>query len=801
MSALTAPQITLLEDDHPHASLHYLSPVPKIPLLEARVNDLTITVGEDTVIYDGGTGTLADFNLIETEMVLLLGTAAGLDNLGRGYVKSITGSQTSGTITMFWNSDIRWQDNAFITILMLFELRPRFPRFTISPETFYKDELLTYASQSDPNVDQHPIAIVGPCWAGFLISGSKVITLDGSESYAIAEGATITTYLWEVLHNTGGTPVIASSGSATTTITLDEPGLYWVSLTITDSNSQTQKTTRYFIAHDSTDPPFPIQTATRTQTLFGGGATLQFTISGEADEDSIPKKTPVIMWSRNFYDGTEIDVSFLRENQYVGRTHVNFCGYVTETTTVIGEDGDGTTNFTAATIHEILSRKFLYPVALVAKVEVTGAVNEWWKFPNNRLTVRRALHHLYRWHSNLFLISDVNLLSDSRLRAGSDEFTQGSLFERAGSFIENTIRGLLSCDIYGGLHAEIDAQMLEDTPRGALTTTLTLNNKHWRDDISINLRQDKEVAYATADASNWDGTTFNVFCARWGEIASSDGDSVLNLPNLIVNDQVQLNAILGRAVAAGNNPIKEITMTMAGNWSSALGCIPQQWSILTLLGTEAGNNRGVVLDAVKMRATQVTTEFRINTTSNTTVIWETEAVGRTGEFTPCPVAETPEPSSPPDQFYGGFDRIYVRTTDKGMFVITQSGVTQENTGLSGTFLNFVAGGLDPKTKAFSSSKHILIGATEGGFVYSVDGADNWSTLATASLPTPTDTAGDGGSAPTSSDLDLVGVEFDPQDINRWYIVAATKSVFALDRIYLYWTDDRATTFSSVGVGA
>lgn len=805
MSALTAGQKTNLRDDHPHKSKYYLSPVPTVELLQALVNDLTIDVGEFSVVYDTGTGTAGEYALISEGMTLILGSSAGEDDLGRGRIKSISGNQVSGTITMAWNSDILWENNAYITILFLWEPWPRFPRFTVSPDAFFKDYDITYASQGDPNEDQHPVAIMGTAWAGWLVSGTVVVTLHGGNSYTIANGATIPTYAWTVSHNiAGATPIIAAAANANTTITLDAPGLYWVRLTITDSNGQTTYITKPFIAHDSTSLPFRVESASRTASEASLSVQLAFTLSGAVSESDIPKKTPLIFWSENMYNTTAVDVSYLNTDEYEDRTHINFFGYLMEESASIDEVGKGSVSMTAFTANEYLRAKYLYPVAVIAKSEVTGPIDEWWKFPNNQLTTRRALHHLFYWHSNIHNICDIYYPSDSRLMVSAKEFSKGSLLGRAAEFSRGRIFAYPVSDIYGGIHVEISIQMLDTADRAAITDTLTLASTDWRGPLNINLRDTRPIAFASTNASNWDGTTFNAYCSRWGEIATNEGVGVIDAPNLVVDDQAHLNMILGRLVALENHNIREINMTMAGNWSSAIGVYPQQWARLSLSGSEAGNHRGIVLTNIRVRPIQISTSFELKGLSKTSVTWQPEALGRDGETISCSSPDTDIDPPSPDSAGGtpGAKRIYVGTTDKGMFVIESGSVTQKNSGLSGSYLNFVSFDVNPVYIDLRSEKHVIIGATDGGFVYTLDGAENWSVLASASLPNPTNTAGD-PSPPTSSDLDEVGVAFDPQNVNRWYLVRVTDSTWNATkdpRVYLYWTEDTGTTWTSFGVG-
>ena len=653
MASLTAGQLTNLRDNHPHVKKTYASPVQHSPILQARVNSPGIGLGAMSIPYNLGAGTAAQYALIEAEQVLFVGSTAGAYDLGVAYVKSITGSEVTGTITVAWNSDVDWADGAYLTIFHTYWIRPKFPRFTVSPEVHYKDYDEVY---TDQNTNQPPVVVMGCGWAGFLSSGSVVIPFDGSNSYTVGPGATISSYLWSIATAVvGATPVISTPAASTTNITLDAPGLYWVKLTITDSAGKSQSSVRPVIAHDSTDLPYYIEGANRTEDGGQGGVVFSFQVRGLADENEIPNRTPIIIWSDNEYAGSDVDVSYLNANEYNGRTHIDFFGYVDSVSMDMSPDGTGLTSFTASTVDGRLKTKFEYSVPIVADPSATGGtIDEWWKYPADELTAARALHFLWKWHSNLLELADVYLpMSDTRIRAGVEDFTIGSLWDKAVSFArEHSIFASPSVSIYGGVHIAIDLQMLDVADRAAATDTLTITGEDWQGSISILYRLDRDVAVADVSGGYWDGSTFTGLLSKYGDVATNDGSGSVVSRRLMVSSQANINTLCGRLVSLANNKILEIRLTMAGNWSSAIGVAVEQWVRFSLSGSEAGNKRGTVLNNIRMSPTHIETSFNEEGgVSQTEIVFEPEAFGRDGVDGDYPTVPptggtTPSPGTP-----------------------------------------------------------------------------------------------------------------------------------------------------------
>lgn len=802
MAALTAGQLVDLRDNHPHEKRTYLSVVLEIPLLQAQVNDASAMLGDMAIPYDTGTGTAGEFAVIQAGQTLLLGTSAGADDLGRGRVKGIAGNQVAGTVTVAWNYDINWVDGAFITVLHLYEMWPMFPRFVVSPENWLKDQNIDYVDQ---NTDQYPVAIMGCGWAGDLIGGTATIILDGRNSYAVAPGATITGYSWSIAtHLAGAVPVIVAAAASNTTVVLDTAGLYWIKLVVTDSNGKTQATFRPFVAHDGSDLPYFLEAATLTQDWETGGCRLSFTVSGSATEPEIPDRVPVILWSENKYAGVSTDVSFLSANEYADREHIDFFGYiVTSGASIRSPSETGSVTFDAATVEERMGEKFEYPAPLIAH---NGAINEWWKFPKNRLTVARGLHWLWRWHSTLFSVADVHLpTSDTLIRAGIEEFTQGSLYERADSFARN--KGIFAhvvCDARGSIYVEKDMQMLDAAARAALTDTFSLTTSDWKGALEMPISPINSAAHAYLSGGAWDGMNFTPLLSKWGVVANQDGVAVLQADELMASGQTEINMLCGRLMALANLEIGEVRVPLAGNWSSAVGIAPGQWVRMTLLGTEPGNKRALVLTDVRTKILNVTTQFNVDFgICEVDVVLQQEATGRDGIDGDYPAGimyGDPDPPPWPDTPWGDRSAVLFDTVN-GCYFSFDLGVSwvARNTGLAGAQLQMQGGYVPPGWWQYQRSSDpedcIFVVPTVNYILRSMDAGKSW--LDITPVTDPPNAWGD-APAPTASDLTYLWVS--GYDFENMVAVAEWQNGAAAWRGWLLFSYDGGDSWTWRALG-
>ena len=151
----------------------------------------------------------------------------------------------------------------------------------------------------------------------------------------------------------------------------------------------------------------------------------------------------------------------------------------------------------------------------------------------------------------------------------------------------------------------------------------------------------------------------------------------------------------------------------------------------------------------------------------------------------------------------GIAKVYIATSDTGIFTYLPGGTpVTANTGLSGGDLNVNDGRLNPWYSWLANNQHHYWMCNDNGIAFSTDGAATWTKITKATMGNPTNTAGD-ATPPTTSDLDEIAIAFDPQDIQRVYLLRVTDSTFNASnspRAFLYFTDDYGTSWLSFGIG-
>src|SRR5690606_39449163 len=113
------------------------------------------------------------------------------------------------------------------------------------------------------------------------------------DSYAVAEGASISSYSWDVQDGT-----ITSGTASDAAITVTFPaGFRWISLTVTDSNGVTNTTRRPILAVDPDDDPTLKSATNITLRLTQNGNTLTANIPENIPRSSYPDGTLVMLRS------------------------------------------------------------------------------------------------------------------------------------------------------------------------------------------------------------------------------------------------------------------------------------------------------------------------------------------------------------------------------------------------------------------------------------------------------------------------------------------------------------------------
>ncbi|MFA5035652.1 MAG: hypothetical protein WC479_00545 [Candidatus Izemoplasmatales bacterium] len=590
MTVLSPADLVALRS-HPHKSTFYMS-IFKPELVYTGQVAGTPAYGAREITVTDISGDIAD---IEEGFTVKVKDADGNLVCKRRYRSRV------GQILKLDENVVSWSVSYTIEVYRQYELWTIFPYIDAADDyRFYKDYDIAY---SDQNIRIPPVAIAGSHRAGFLDGGSITFDLDCSDSYPIAHGASATmTYLWSC-----DTGVIDSATSETTTITFTAAGQHIVKLTVTDSMDSSQSTYRIFFVHTRTGADSPHLNFTLESidcSWSSGGCTLSTILKEAANIEDIEDGALVVIWSENWYNNTKQNIGAFNE--------VRFVGYILSESiqrTVTANE----VSFDIGTIDALMKNMRMFSLSLEAVPSGSLAVT-WYQFPYNTLTVARAVHHLWKWHSTLFEIADVFLPTENLYTmTACDDMTDGNLFTLTDWVYENGIFAKLYCDQVSGVHLDIDSLILDDTTRDALETYFDITTQDWRLEEGLRIDRNKDPKAALVSASgvaNISGTFTPLIAQSPGVIPNNVGNDIINVERLVLYSQSQLNTLVGRLYAIANSEISEIGLSFVGDYPITLS--PKVWYTLTIPASYT--RRGIDID-VRMLCREVT--YRVSITSGT----------------------------------------------------------------------------------------------------------------------------------------------------------------------------------------
>ena len=559
MTVISAPDLERLRNSHPHKIIPHLSVFKPVELYCGTVTGAP-AMGASLITVVNVSGSLADVDAALPDLMVYVGDSCGTHEKSKRRIRSRAGQ----VLTLDENS-VEWANGDVITIVLSYDLWAVFPY--VNPDTlvFYKDRDIVY---SDQNELMNPVAIMGPHRATFLDGPTVVFNLVASDSYAVSVGATIFSIAWTA---TGGS--IANAADPTTTITFNAPGTYIITLTVTDSNAKTQMTRRVYFVHERTGAYAPYSDFDFERSPEGswddGGWNCAVRIKGDADQDEFPDNALCILWAEMFWDE--------EEHYIVDGYNSVLVGYIISES-ITKEMDTGFVVFEIATIHKMLKNARCFSVSL----EYDASPDTWWKMDD--LTVGRAVHHVWRWHSTLFYVTDVFLpilTSNTELLKAVDDFEGGNLYSIIDAFTyQHSIFAHVVCNKHGQVYVEQDFAMLDAVDRAAGTVSVLLSDRDRRGpaDVDFARKTPDNVSHAIISGTAYDGTTaIPVIAQAPGYIPSPWGENQASFERLVLENQIYANMIAGRVIAVANEPIQDVSIPLAGNWISALDVIPQNW--------------------------------------------------------------------------------------------------------------------------------------------------------------------------------------------------------------------------------
>jgi len=750
--------VDTLRDSKHHVTFN-LSVFKPTTLLAAQVNNGSIIRGARSIAYDTGTGS---FSLIRSYQELWVGTTPGSYDVGRIRVKSITGTAASGTITVDENG-IDWQDNHYLTIrhhYAPFKIDPR-----ISGGVFKKFYDQNY---TDENSQPPPVCIAGPHQVNTLPSGgSRTFNLDLSSSYAIAQGATISSYALSVAPSTG---VVSSTRNASTgvgSVEVNQEGEWWATCSCTDSNGKTQER---FVALKTDNSPYINSQLRSWSEAWGQGIRASVAAFGDVALSDFPDEALVILWYNHYFDDS---LSYANIWESIG-ANVAFSGYIRKDT---AQDNFTSNNaheitFELSTIDTILDNIPLDSVTL----ETLTTPATWYQYAR-WLTVGRGIHHLLKWHSSIFELTDVLGLVNNTLFVKEIRFEKGTLRGMANTLSDSRgIHSQLTADRLGRLHLATDIQMFNAAQRGLLPTIFSITE----DDLSGpvgTVRESEERAYtAQLSGFSFDGASSTPLVSLIpGYIESAvsygipgrRGSSNIDDPNQVLASQTDSNEKVGRRFANANRPIIEFRMPFRGSgYLGPLTAIPLGWYEMGIANTSLARGLGVnglrlICRSISMQTNQAGGDAQIS------AVFEPEAIGPDGIQGNYPTGMPSPPNPAPPRWESPTPLTALVTWSESGFYYRDDNAADWTLADDGVYNG---GTIDPwwrvKEQTLNPEKVIWWGVGESGLTVRTRHIDGYPVNLIA-INNPPNTWGN-TTPPTVSDLSVVHRDADLWLENHFY---------------------------------
>lgn len=621
--ALNAEVIDLLRNHHPHVTQYALSFSKPSQVAVLQVTG-TPTQGDRTL---GVTTISGDPTLAVANATVWVGTAAGKHDVSVRRFRTYT----PGTIKLDENP-VAWAAGQYLTILDEHMFWPIYPYMESSGGdfTFYKDYDIPYTSE---NEFIPPVAIAGGPLVGYLDGASITFSIDLTASYAVTPSATIASYAVEC---PGATITNPSTGKYDLEFTT--AGQRWLKVTVTDSNGVSQTTYRRVFVHTRTGvnaPCYDFELSSPPSGDFSqGGWNMRVTLHSGATVDDIPDGTLVVLWAEEKYDGTAIHLG--------SWGNLRMVGYI-KSESVVQDPQGGSVEFEVTTLHDVMSQYKMYSISL--EELPAGETMTWYRFLEGTLTIARAAHHVWKWHTTLLEITDVFLpMENTNRMAATDDMADGTVYSQMEWAYSNGIFAKTVCSRTNSLHLERDILMLTDAERAAKPTQMTLTDTDLRSDTQLTFIRNtqKKAASVIASGIAWDGAGYKPLLSQApGTVPDAQGSDDITMERLALADQTELNFICGRLLALYNVDIDEFRLGTAGNYPFDI--VPQVWWAYNL----TDNKRGIVKNT-KLVPRQVSDIIdTVVGESHCEVVFNLEVASQPGITQEYPEEPDTPPSPPP----------------------------------------------------------------------------------------------------------------------------------------------------------
>lgn len=616
-----------------------------VPIFRARINTPgAVTYPVTTLTFD--TVTVGAFGDIQIDSTLLLGTTEGGDDLGRVRVQ---GAATSSTIPVgrisegTHDGELAVADNAYITVWDDFRVWAKTP-FIDDDGVQYKDSDIEVGDLTE---EIPPVANMGPGFADTIDPITEVITVNfgSATAYAMADGATIVSVLWNV-----GDGTITSGTSASASITATFPaGFRWVSLTVTDSNGKTHTSRRPVYARDPDDdtslPDTYIQISGHGTQQEGQAIDLRALVN--VPQVTYPDGTLVMVW-----DGPPTDAPV--------RDNIVFIGWLQTDSSEARGTRTGLLRDTVLHCVDVAGRlKTLPGFSQTVTIPEGASVVNWSEMVAP--TMDKYMHYILHWHSTAIALADFFLSNTGDdypfvLFSSEGENLWAQVQNEAKAIVPGHI---MSCNRRGQIAVNVEP-LLQD-PADRIGGTLAIFDEADTESIQYDYTRVPDVCWVRGHAllTATDYTLIDsvemlltVECIAPGT-APGQGVSELELPEGLAQTQEALNSAIGHHYARINSRFGLVRVVGTGDEDPVeLDPANPGWIALTVTAATA-TQRGLTFTLLRTRCKEINFRYdhtRTGTVRRTEFLLEVETVGRPALTVYPEGAPTPPETIPPPDF-------------------------------------------------------------------------------------------------------------------------------------------------------
>lgn len=492
------------------------------------------------------------------------GTTSGGKERGILRLREKTGT-TTGNIKVAESDDVgpSIQAGDFITVKNDFRLWPKYPRFIQSGAnvTIFEDYDIPYTNQTS---QWRPIAVAGPPGVAFIEAGQAQVSFVGDKSFALADGATISSYLWTAMFSSEGTSSSQGTEASPVVFTWTTPGWHLVSLKITDSNGQTHTNYTWAVIIDPDSPEdvafLDFDPISDSFDFEQGGGESSFVVRGDISISEFAEEAMILHVAR----GNQTTAT----GYWPFRTNLLFSGWIlSDTVRQNPEQGD--VSFRAGTIDVIMKNLSMFPASLLNLVTPTI-----WSEVKD-LNVDRAASFLWEWRSTLSIMTSIVRSKYSGLIRRQD-FGPSDLYAQLNNELMASIWGKVIASSQSVLYHSIDYNLQNATERASVTTRKLLHKGIWVNDVNVEEISNYEWQAKQVKMSGifYPGGEVDDICPLFSE-APGDAPKVygkeLNFDRLILLSQSDLNVRCGHALAQANEqyPIYRMSFINDGSFNIA----------------------------------------------------------------------------------------------------------------------------------------------------------------------------------------------------------------------------------------